>query len=81
MQNQDNVELVARYLVEENKQEYLYFDDSVEGDLVIVRSILKKLIGPIPQWSKQQSQNLLETISDVFPCLCESSLFLFLGVY
>ena len=66
MQNQDNAELVARYLIEENKQEYLYFDDSVEGDLVIVRSILKKLIGPIPQWSKQQSQNLLETISDVF---------------
>ena len=65
MQNQENFELVARYLVEENKQEYLYFDDSVEGDLVIVRSILKKLIGPIPHWNKHQTQNLLETISDV----------------
>ncbi len=75
MQNQDNIELVARYLVEENKQDYLYFDDSVEGDLVIVRSILKKLIGPIPQWSDKQNQILLETVSDVFICLFQLNLF------
>jgi len=65
MQNQEDIELVARYLVEENKQAYLYFDENIEGDLVIVRSILKKLIGPLPHWNKNESQNLLETISDI----------------
>ena len=65
MTNEENVVLAARYLIEDNEHEYLYYDENARSDLTIVRSILKKMIGSLPAWDKHKIQEFQQEIVDV----------------
>lgn len=39
------VELLARYVIEDNYQDKVYYNENSTAQLIIVKSILKKLIG------------------------------------
>jgi len=63
--NDDQALLVARYLIEENDEEFLYFDENMTGNINIIKSILKKLIGHIYSWSKEARNRIHDEIVDV----------------
>ena len=65
MTNEDEVVLTSRYLIEDNENEFLYYDDTVKNDLHIVKSILKKMIGYLPPWDEARVRKIHQEISDV----------------
>ena len=75
MTNEEETALTARYLIEDNDSEYLYYDENVKGELVIVKSILKKMIGNLPPWNEDRVRKIHEEVSEVY-----LSYFLFLRI-
>jgi len=65
MSNEDDITLVARYVVEDNEEEYLFYDENAKNDLTVVRSILKKLMGNLPLWDHETIKQMHEDIVDV----------------
>ena len=45
MTNAENITMVARYLVEDNMEEFILFDPYRTQDKIIVKSVFKRLIG------------------------------------
>jgi hypothetical protein len=41
----DDLTLLCRYLVEDNQEEFIIYDEDRQNDVTVVRSIIKKLIG------------------------------------
>lgn len=37
--------LLARYLIEDNGNDYVFFDPTIKNSIVIVKEVFKKLIG------------------------------------
>ena len=65
MEKEEEVILTARYLIEDNANEYLLYDENTKNDLHIVRSILKKLLGTLPPWDEHKNFKLNDEISDI----------------
>ena len=47
MKNAEDVELLARYLIETNEEEYIFYDEDLKADIHVIKSVLKRLIGNI----------------------------------
>jgi len=65
MANEEDTILTARYLIEDNENEYVFYDENIKSDLTIVKSILKKLIGNLPAWDEAEIRKLHDEITDV----------------
>ena len=66
MTNEEETTLTARYLIEDNDSEYLYYDENVKGELIIVKSILKKMIGHLPPWNEDRVRKIHDEVSEVY---------------
>ena len=66
MTNEEETILVARYIIENNEEEYLYYEDTATNDINVVESILKKLIGPLPNWDLDTLKTMHDEIHTVY---------------
>ena len=62
MEDPEAALLVARYVIESNDEENLIFDENTTNDIQVVESILKKMIGPLPNWDTEASNRLNEEV-------------------
>lgn len=65
MANEEEAILTARYLIEDNESEYVFYDENIRSDLIIVKSILKKLIGNLPTWNEAEIMKIHDEITDI----------------
>jgi len=63
--NEDEMILMARYIVEDNEEEYLFYDENAKNDLTVVRSILKKVMGNLPLWDHENIKAMHEDIVNI----------------
>ena len=57
--------LLARYLIEDNTQSHVIYDENVTEDIKLVKSVLRDLVGVIRIPSFDEEQRLFIEISDV----------------
>lgn len=57
------VTLLARYLVEDNQEDFLIYDEERFNDVTIVKSVLKKLIGKYQLFEREELINIKFSIS------------------
>ncbi len=57
--------LIARYLVEDNNQDYIIFNVNATNSLLIVKTIFKTLIGKYKILTEAEEQELFENIKEV----------------
>lgn len=50
--------LLARYLVEDNSEDFVHFDECVATDLTIIRSVLKKCLGGYSLLEESEEERL-----------------------
>ena len=57
---------MTRYLVEDNYDDYVIYDEDRYNELHIVKCIFKKLIGKYELFTEEESYRTLEELSKVF---------------
>ncbi|CAD8121289.1 unnamed protein product [Paramecium sonneborni] len=58
--------LVARYLIEDNTEDYILFNQLNSNSVSIIKSVLKQLLGKYQLFSKQEKQNLEQQLKSIF---------------
>ncbi|CAD8210177.1 unnamed protein product [Paramecium pentaurelia] len=58
--------LVARYLIEDNTQDYVLHNLLNSNSITIIKSVFKQLLGKYQLFSKQEKQNIEQQLKDIF---------------
>lgn len=56
---------MARYLIEDNYEEFVDFDEDLTLSIVVVKSILRNLLGAYKVYSEEETQELRTKIKEV----------------
>ena len=65
VRNDKNLLLVARYLIENNEEDHVILDSNRTSEIIIIKSIFKKLIGNYVLLSKEEEKIIYDKISAV----------------
>jgi hypothetical protein len=66
VRNPDQIEVLSRYLIENNNEEYIFYDEDCKNDTTIVKSVIKKLIGPVNLIEESASKKIFEDLVTIF---------------
>ena len=58
--------LIARYLIEDNTDDYVFYDENAKNDVNFVKSVLRQLLGTIRVLNPEEEQTIFNEISEVF---------------
>ena len=64
---------MARYLIEDNTQDHVIYDENTKEDIRMVKSVLGKLVGIIRLPSFEEEEALFLEISEVLDSICFKS--------
>lgn len=59
--------LLCRYLVEDNQEEFLIFDEERHNNVTVVKSIIKKLIGKFELFTENEIKEIRAELEKVCP--------------
>ncbi len=65
MDSEENAILLARYLIEDNNEEYIIFDEYRISEIDPVKNIFKKFIGPYELLTPEKEEIMIDSISQV----------------
>mmetsp|Transcript_3740 Transcript_3740/g.3172 ORF Transcript_3740/g.3172 Transcript_3740/m.3172 type:complete len:174 (-) Transcript_3740:277-798(-) len=65
MRRPNEILLLSRYLIEENNEEYLYFDENCQNHVSVVKSIIKTILGPIIIYDKEKANRIHDEIMEM----------------
>ena len=63
--NPEEATILARYLVEDIDDEYFHYDENLTNNVSIIKSIMKKLVGNLPNFSENKKKILANEIYEV----------------
>ena len=66
MEKEEEIYLVARYLVEDNNQDYIEFDLKRPNSMGVVRTIFRKLVGKYIIMSEIEEEQMFFDLSRVW---------------
>lgn len=62
IQEENDRILVARYIIEDNQEDYVYYNEGVENDIEITKSIFRQMVHDYKLWTPEEEGHLLATI-------------------
>ncbi|KAM3133249.1 hypothetical protein pb186bvf_014677 [Paramecium bursaria] len=60
--DRNEVLLISRYLVEDNQDDYVIFDESRNNNVAVVKSIIKKIIGKYTLYQQDEEKQIIASI-------------------
>lgn len=64
--------LLARYLVEDNDNDYVKFNYQAHINIDVIKSRFKTIVGPIKVYSNEEENSYQQQLINVSPCLVQS---------
>jgi hypothetical protein len=65
LSNEQDIEKLARYLIEDNHEDIVEYDEQLTSNIAVVKSVLRTLLGAYTIYTENETKQLREKITEV----------------